>query len=177
MSRLDSFRKEQQKAAAAAPAAVPVAAYTAPQQQEFDPTSVSDQLAKLIWESNNPQARAPSVSVSPAGSPAGAGSAGSPRKLTRGGLDHAHRQRLLNFYGRYNPQKLPSVVSTLVQYRGHEDALFDALARKYGPEPPEGPETPLPAGWKQVESSRGDIFYKNIDGRKQWERPSAMAGA
>lgn len=89
-----------------------------------------------------------------------------------------HRKRLLNFYGKYNPQKLPSVVSTLVQYTGHEDALFDALARKYGPEPMESMgDTPLPRGWKQVESSRGDVFYKSADGRKQWERPSPQAVA
>lgn len=154
----------------------PVQAGAAP---TFDPTSVEQQLAKLIWETNNPGQKAAS-SQSPLGGAAGYGSpqrtdiTGSPRLTTRGGLDAVYRRRLLNFYQTYNPQKLPSVVSTLVQYRGHEDALFDALVRKYGAEPRDAMDDALPPGWKQVESSRGDVFYKSTDGKKQWERPQAQ---
>ena len=140
--------------------------------------NTKQQLAKLIWETNQPAGSSPAAGAqrvaSASGSPQGGyGSAGnSPLNKARGGVDAMYRRRLLNFYQRYNVQKLPSVVSTLIQYRGHEEALFDALQKKYGAEPRDIMDDQLPHGWKQVESSRGDIFYKNVDGRKQWERPT-----
>eukprot|EP01062_Namystynia_karyoxenos_P052124 TRINITY_DN4141_c2_g1_i3.p2 TRINITY_DN4141_c2_g1~~TRINITY_DN4141_c2_g1_i3.p2 ORF type:complete len:489 (+),score=140.73 TRINITY_DN4141_c2_g1_i3:1695-3161(+) len=86
-------------------------------------------------------------------------------------VDPHLRQRLFSFYQHYNASKLPSVVSTLLEYAGFEEALFDALVRKYGPEPPDTTADALPLGWRLVESPSGDLFYRHIDGRKQWERP------
>ncbi|KAJ9465335.1 Metacaspase-3 [Diplonema papillatum] len=86
-------------------------------------------------------------------------------------LDPWFRQRLCNFYNYYNPAKLPSVVPTLREFGGQEDELFRTLAKGYGPEPPDTMADPLPAGWKLVESPEGDLYYKHMDGRKQWERP------
>eukprot|EP01060_Flectonema_neradi_P038906 TRINITY_DN8325_c0_g1_i1.p1 TRINITY_DN8325_c0_g1~~TRINITY_DN8325_c0_g1_i1.p1 ORF type:complete len:711 (+),score=155.73 TRINITY_DN8325_c0_g1_i1:80-2212(+) len=93
------------------------------------------------------------------------------RIRTTNGIDPWHRQRLVNFYNHYNPSKLPSVVVTLLEYRGHEDTLFNTLIQKYGPEPPDTMAQPLPSGWRLVESTQGDLFYKHTDGRKQWEKP------
>ena len=82
-----------------------------------------------------------------------------------------HRLQLSNFYQYYNNKKLPSVVGTLIEWRGREDKLFDSLISKYGPFPPIN-NTPLPVGWREAESPAGDIFYKHVDGRKQWVRPN-----
>eukprot|EP01064_Diplonema_japonicum_P001296 TRINITY_DN10819_c0_g1_i1.p1 TRINITY_DN10819_c0_g1~~TRINITY_DN10819_c0_g1_i1.p1 ORF type:complete len:732 (+),score=159.27 TRINITY_DN10819_c0_g1_i1:107-2302(+) len=87
------------------------------------------------------------------------------------GIDPWYRQRLVNFYNHYNPSKLPSVVPTLHEYKGHEEQLFYTLAQKYGPEPPDSMADPLAPGWRLVESPQGDLYYKHLDGRKQWERP------
>lgn len=45
------------------------------------------------------------------------------------------RARLLNFYEKYNPDKIDEVDDVLDRYVGHEEKLFAALVRKYGPEP------------------------------------------
>ena len=133
------------------------------------------QLAKLIWQTNQPGgAVAPQTAEPRQTSSTPVSPSKSPLNKARGGVDAYYRRRLLNFYQRYNPQKLPSCVSTLIQYKGHEEALFDALQKKYGMEPRDIMDDPLAHGWKQVESSRGDIFYKHVDGRKQWERPVAQ---
>jgi density-regulated protein DRP1 len=46
-----------------------------------------------------------------------------------------NHQRLLAFYQKYNPDKLHDVPHVLAKYKGKESKLFDALVRKYGPEP------------------------------------------
>lgn len=43
--------------------------------------------------------------------------------------------RLLAFYNRYNPTKVGDVPTVLAKYKGKEAQLFDALVKKYGPEP------------------------------------------
>ncbi|GMF29198.1 unnamed protein product [Phytophthora fragariaefolia] len=48
------------------------------------------------------------------------------------GLNH---QRLLAFYRKYNPEKIGDVPQVLAKYKGKESKLFDALVKKYGPEP------------------------------------------
>ena len=90
--------------------------------------------------------------------------------LKRLNLDPFQRRRLINFYQGYNPSKLPSVIHTLHEFCGHEDALFRALCEQYGPEPPLV-DPVLPQGWRLTESSKGDLFYKHISGRKQWQSP------
>ncbi|KAJ9447837.1 hypothetical protein DIPPA_15164 [Diplonema papillatum] len=104
-------------------------------------------------------------------SPRAPAAAAAPRPLPApSGLDAAARQRLLRFYELYNPAKLPSVALTLHEYCGREDELFRKLVDYYGPEPPDV-ELLLPRGWSEVQSPYGDVFYKHIDGRKQWTAP------
>ena len=53
------------------------------------------------------------------------------------GVSALLRRRLLDFYQYHNPGKLPSVMHTLLEFKGHEEALFEALVMQYGPEPQE----------------------------------------
>lgn len=43
----------------------------------------------------------------------------------------SHRDRLINFYEKYNPEKVATVDKTLVQYSGKEKELFEKLRAKY----------------------------------------------
>lgn len=43
--------------------------------------------------------------------------------------------RLKAFYHAYNPDKMSEITTVLTKYKGKEDALFNALVKKYGPEP------------------------------------------
>lgn len=145
-----------------------------------DPSApdVVAQLADLIWKSTREPPRmsahgAPDSALMPPSAAAPA-----PGRGTAGDIDPALRRRLMSFYQHYNPSKLPSVARCLREYRGNESRLFDALVRKYGPEPPDSLSTPLPPGWRLVEGANGDCFYLHEDGGKQWERPvntAAMA--
>jgi len=44
-------------------------------------------------------------------------------------------QRLIAFYEQYVPEKVDAVPSLLEKYAGKEEKLFEALTKKYGPEP------------------------------------------
>uniref|UniRef100_A0A7S1QX02 Protein kinase domain-containing protein n=1 Tax=Neobodo designis TaxID=312471 RepID=A0A7S1QX02_NEODS len=46
-----------------------------------------------------------------------------------------YRQRLMNFYQHYAPEKASNVDSILQAYRGKEEKIFADLESKYGPEP------------------------------------------
>lgn len=46
-----------------------------------------------------------------------------------------NRNRLAAFYEKYNPEKLSEVDTMLNKYKGREAQLFNALVKKYGPEP------------------------------------------
>jgi density-regulated protein DRP1 len=48
--------------------------------------------------------------------------------------------RLLAFYKRYNPEKVDDVDNVLAKYKGKEAQLFNALVKKYGPEPDDSDE-------------------------------------
>ncbi|GBG32734.1 Hypothetical Protein FCC1311_089592 [Hondaea fermentalgiana] len=75
------------------------------------------------------------------GSLFGGGGGGQPSQPTQpsvggmsgmgGGAPNA-RQRLVEFYQKYNPGKVASVDSTLQRYQGRETQLFAALEKKYG---------------------------------------------
>jgi len=45
------------------------------------------------------------------------------------------QQRLTAFYEKYVPEKVDSIPSLLEKYAGKEEKLFEALIKKYGPEP------------------------------------------
>jgi hypothetical protein len=92
-----------------------------------------------------------------------------------------YRERLLRFFDRYAKHRLPTVAQILRRYQGHEQSLFASLVEEYGPEPAlsdhdffhEG-MPPLADGWVRVESTRGDIYYRNIHTRDvAWSRPRA----
>jgi hypothetical protein len=55
----------------------------------------------------------------------------------RGGIDEPvnYHMRLVRFYQRYNPEKIPRVAEFLEAYKGEEEELFRTLSSKYGPEP------------------------------------------
>ncbi|KAJ9465076.1 hypothetical protein DIPPA_26073 [Diplonema papillatum] len=86
-----------------------------------------------------------------------------------------HRKRLLAFFTHYNPNKLPSVIPTLREFRGREEEMMRRLVQSYGPEPsPSCMDAPLLPGWEQVESKTGDIWYvRSEDSLKTWKRPTA----
>lgn len=44
-------------------------------------------------------------------------------------------ERLTKFYEKYVPEKVEAVPTLIEKYAGKEDKLFDALIKKYGPEP------------------------------------------
>lgn len=48
---------------------------------------------------------------------------------------YAFRDRFVNFYRKYNPEKLTDVPSILAKFHGQEDAVLTAMIKKYGPEP------------------------------------------
>eukprot|EP01061_Rhynchopus_euleeides_P045188 TRINITY_DN8029_c2_g1_i1.p1 TRINITY_DN8029_c2_g1~~TRINITY_DN8029_c2_g1_i1.p1 ORF type:complete len:362 (+),score=79.88 TRINITY_DN8029_c2_g1_i1:91-1086(+) len=94
-----------------------------------------------------------------------------PTKSKQRIIDPVYRARLLAFFDRYNPHRLPAVPALLQEHAGQEEELMQALVKKYGPEPVDVPAT-LPAGWTQVQSTKGHVFYRHVNGTKQWTRPS-----
>mmetsp|Transcript_21709 Transcript_21709/g.32944 ORF Transcript_21709/g.32944 Transcript_21709/m.32944 type:complete len:625 (-) Transcript_21709:62-1936(-) len=56
-----------------------------------------------------------------------------------------HRQRLVEFYKKYNPEKLSSVDATLKKYEGKEEEMFAKLQKKYV-SPPSGHLPPVGTG-------------------------------
>ena len=66
-------------------------------------------------------------------------------------IHHGFFLRLVRFYQKYNPEKLPRVEEFLSAYKGEEEHLFKILIDKYGPEPP-GPS-------EEVNSESGIIFH------------------
>ena len=100
----------------------------------------------------------------------------------------SHRERLIHFYRQQNPRKLGTVDAILAKYRGHEETLFQKLARKYNlsagelePRPaldgaalldvPEGTSEPMSAtvkgkGFrdkKEVEKYQEQLFVSSLD--------------
>ena len=62
------------------------------------------------------------------------------------------RRRLECFYGEYNTAKLAHIDQTLQVYSGKEKELFEALVKKYGPEP-KGCERYLPGVPQEVQAA------------------------
>lgn len=50
-------------------------------------------------------------------------------------LNTIYYTRLIRFYERYNPEKIPRAEEFLNAYKGDEEQLFKVLCQKYGPEP------------------------------------------
>jgi hypothetical protein len=56
---------------------------------------------------------------------------------TSSSVNESYRRRLTAFYQFYAPDKIAKIDVTLQKYGGHEEALFEALTKMYGPEPNE----------------------------------------
>eukprot|EP00573_Skeletonema_grethae_P008555 CAMPEP_0201702180 /NCGR_PEP_ID=MMETSP0578-20130828/35410_1 /ASSEMBLY_ACC=CAM_ASM_000663 /TAXON_ID=267565 /ORGANISM="Skeletonema grethea, Strain CCMP 1804" /LENGTH=259 /DNA_ID=CAMNT_0048189661 /DNA_START=5 /DNA_END=784 /DNA_ORIENTATION=+ len=63
------------------------------------------------------------------------------------------RERLVAFYTEYQPDKLDGIDAILEKYSGKEDKLFNALVKKYGPEP----EDPFYLGSDSDDESDGGV--------------------
>jgi cyclophilin family peptidyl-prolyl cis-trans isomerase len=77
----------------------------------------------------------------------------------------SHRDRLLDFYKKYNPGKIDSVDETLASYRGKEDSLFLKLENKYvtgkdGVLPPSGDGPTCFLDFKFGEGANGRVVVK-----------------
>jgi len=88
----------------------------------------------------------------------GGGAGGGPPTLS-------HRERLINFYRQQNPAMLDKVDAILAKYRGHEEVLFQKLARKYNLSAGELGQEPRPqwdgAAGGNKRRSVSDISGKN----------------
>ncbi|GLE02111.1 hypothetical protein PINS_up010949 [Pythium insidiosum] len=62
----------------------------------------------------------------------------------------AHRERLVRFYKKYNADKLDEIDGVLERFKGKEAQLFNALIKKYGPEPSASEELPSPTNAKKA---------------------------
>eukprot|EP01060_Flectonema_neradi_P031521 TRINITY_DN4809_c0_g1_i1.p1 TRINITY_DN4809_c0_g1~~TRINITY_DN4809_c0_g1_i1.p1 ORF type:complete len:417 (+),score=82.30 TRINITY_DN4809_c0_g1_i1:88-1338(+) len=87
-------------------------------------------------------------------------------------IDVRFRRRLMNMYQFYRPEKLPSVMPTVMGNFGDPEDIIAALVKKYGPEPRDIMADQLRPGWQQVETTEGDMFYCHSSGAKQWVRPT-----
>ncbi|DBA03763.1 TPA: hypothetical protein N0F65_005653 [Lagenidium giganteum] len=77
-----------------------------------------------------------------------------------------NHKRLLAFYQKYNPDKIADVPGVLAKYKGKEAQLFNALVKKYGPEP----------GDSDDEDDEEDDAPA-AKGPKGWVAPSKQAAA
>eukprot|EP01060_Flectonema_neradi_P003564 TRINITY_DN122_c0_g3_i1.p1 TRINITY_DN122_c0_g3~~TRINITY_DN122_c0_g3_i1.p1 ORF type:complete len:357 (+),score=47.17 TRINITY_DN122_c0_g3_i1:999-2069(+) len=134
--------------------------------------SIETHLARMLWEGRDPYA-GPSPrrdDLPPAGEISPMIVTNSPKKK-QPAVNQMYRDRLLNMFERYNPHRLPSIPNLLKEYHGCEEALMHSLVKRYGPEPPQKAVT-LPPGWSQVQSSKGHVFYRHVNGSRQWTRPT-----
>ena len=70
------------------------------------------------------------------------------------------KERLIAFYTLYQPDKLSGIDGILEKYSGKEDKLFNALVKKYGPEP----DDPFFAGSDSEEDSDVEGATDQLDG-------------
>jgi hypothetical protein len=68
-----------------------------------------------------------------------------------------HRSRLTRFMQLYNPEKLDSIDKILDAYKGREAEMFEALVKKYGPEPPRGTDQGTARGVPPPQSEEAAI--------------------
>jgi hypothetical protein len=90
-------------------------------------------LEALVNKYGPEPAAAAATATSPAASSASSPAAATP---SAGG---SYKDRLVRFYEKYAPTKVPTSESTLEKYKGREEELFQALVTKYGPEPAASP--------------------------------------
>ncbi|EQC28519.1 hypothetical protein SDRG_13847 [Saprolegnia diclina VS20] len=81
------------------------------------------------------------------------------------------RQRLERFYAKYNPDKISEIEAALERYKGREASLFEALVRKYGPEPAANEEITF----VDAMTLRLQAFYEKYNPEKIGEVPTVLA--
>ncbi|OQR89825.1 hypothetical protein THRCLA_09560 [Thraustotheca clavata] len=81
------------------------------------------------------------------------------------------RMRLERFYKKYNPEKLGEIDGALERYKGREASLFEALVRKYGPEPAANEEITF----VDAMTLRLQAFYEKYNPDKISEVPTVLA--
>ena len=66
------------------------------------------------------------------------------------GADRFWKTRLTRYYQKFNPSKIEGLDAVLSKYKGKEHLLFEAMQKKYGPEPSvleEMGEEAVVSGW------------------------------
>ncbi|ETV90107.1 hypothetical protein H310_15063 [Aphanomyces invadans] len=81
------------------------------------------------------------------------------------------RARLERFYSKYNPDKKGEIDGVLDKYKGRESVLFEALVRKYGPEPDANEEITF----VDAMTLRLLAFYEKYNPDKVAEVPNVLA--
>jgi len=72
-------------------------------------------------------------------------------------------ERLVAFYNEYMPEKVDGVPALLEKYEGKEEKLFEALVKKYGPEP----EDPYYANQDDLEDDLDNLNVSDKDKKKR----------
>jgi hypothetical protein len=88
-----------------------------------------EELFATLVSKLGPEPSSSGTSTQPAAAPLATAPVASPA------VPPAHRDRLVRFYAKYSPDKLPEVDSILVKYAGKEAKMFQVLVDRYGPEP------------------------------------------
>ncbi|RHY91801.1 hypothetical protein DYB35_005360 [Aphanomyces astaci] len=81
------------------------------------------------------------------------------------------RARLERFYSKYNPDKKGEIDGVMEKYKGREASLFEALVRKYGPEPDANEEITF----VDAMTLRLLAFYEKYNPDKVAEVPTVLA--
>ena len=84
-------------------------------------------------------------------------------------------QRLTAFYEKYVPEKVDSVPALLEKYAGKEENLFNALAKKYGPEPNDPYFTDSEEEEEEEDEDEGDDAAEDIAGASKKNRRGVHA--
>mmetsp|Transcript_69 Transcript_69/g.135 ORF Transcript_69/g.135 Transcript_69/m.135 type:complete len:281 (+) Transcript_69:146-988(+) len=84
-------------------------------------------------------------------------------------------QRLMAFYEKYVPEKVESVPALLEKYAGKEDNLFNALVKKYGPEPNDPYFTDSEDEEEEEDEEEGEDAADDIAGASKKNRRGAHA--
>jgi hypothetical protein len=88
-----------------------------------------EELFATLVSKLGPEPSSSGTSTQPAAAPLATAPVASPA------VPPAHRDRLVRFYAKYSPDKLPEVDSILTKYAGKETKMFQVLVDRYGPEP------------------------------------------
>ncbi|CAI5736491.1 unnamed protein product [Hyaloperonospora brassicae] len=95
----------------------------------------------------------------------GAASSGEPGE-SQVAQEYTH-ERLLAFYKKHNPEKIGNVAQVLAKYKDNESKLFDALVKKYGPEPGDSDEEEDDQDNEEDEGEEGEVENDGDEDEKE----------